>query len=268
MSDGRTKRSLNLSTAAARAGADADPGIAPPLVPAIDQTTVHSYRSLADLDRVFDREAAGPVYYAYAQDSVPPLPASLEEAIRVFADSPFTRETFGPEVVSHLANFAAKELETSQTAVTDFDRRRLFDQRSRSMATTDVQIDPVAFLRDIERAWQARDGEAAAAGYSDGAVLIYGNDQRRTGEELRRWSQQWFHYATDLHIQKTLRSFSGDCLGSEWQSVYTHPETGKRIHDRGAEFFWIRDDGKVYKHTMFEHTWTDGENAADPWPAL
>lgn len=64
---------------------------------------------------------------AYAQDSVPPLPASLEEAIRVFADSPFTRETFGPEVVSHLANFAAKELETSQMAVTDFDRRRLFD---------------------------------------------------------------------------------------------------------------------------------------------
>lgn len=140
MSDGRAKRSLNLATAAARAGADTDPGNAPPLVPAIDQTTVHSYRSLADLDRVFDREAAGHVYYAYAQDSVPPLPASLKEAIRVFADSPFTR--------------------------------------------------------------------------------------------------------------------------------VNHPETGRRIDERGAEFFCIRDDGKVHKHTMFEHTWTEGENAADPWPAL
>lgn len=134
------------------------------------------------------------------------------------------------------------------------------------MATTELQIDPVAYLRDIERAWQAHDGEAAAAGYAEDAVLIYGNDHRRSGEELKAWPAQWFAFATDLEIKKTLRCFSGDCLGSEWESAYTHPETGKRIRERGAEFFWIRPDGTIYWHTAFEHTWPEGESTDAPWP--
>jgi ketosteroid isomerase-like protein len=134
------------------------------------------------------------------------------------------------------------------------------------MTTTETGIDPAAFLRDIERAWQARDGEAAAAGYSDDAVLVYGNGQRRSGEELRAWPQQWFDFASDLQIKKTLRAFSGDCLAGEWESRYTHPQTGSTMLERGAEFFWIRD-GKVYLHHMFEHTWPEGEGDAT-WPAV
>lgn len=121
-----------------------------------------------------------------------------------------------------------------------------------------VQLDPVEWLAGVERAWQARDGRAAAAGYTDDAVLIWGNDQRRTGEALANWPKYWFDYAKDLQIKKTFRAMSGDCIATEWESVYTHPENGKTIRERGAEFFFVRPDGKVYLHHMFEHTWPEG----------
>jgi nuclear transport factor 2 (NTF2) superfamily protein len=133
---------------------------------------------------------------------------------------------------------------------------------------TTLAIDPVAYLRQIEAAWQARDGQAAAAGYADDAVLIFGNGQERAGDELRAWPQQWFDFARDLRIEKTFRAFTGDCLASEWRSEYTHPRNGKRMVERGAEFFWIRPDGKVYRHHMFEHTWPEGENRSDQWPVV
>lgn len=64
---------------------------------------------------------------AYAGPGNHALPRTLEEAIDAFATSSFTAETFGADVVAHLANFFRKELEATQLAVTDFDRRRLFD---------------------------------------------------------------------------------------------------------------------------------------------
>lgn len=122
---------------------------------------------------------------------------------------------------------------------------------------TITDIDPVAYLRGIERAWQARDGRAAAAGYTDDAVLVYGDGQRRSGQALREWPQQWFDFARDLEIRKTFRAYTGDCLAGEWESRYTHPRTGATIRERGAEFFFLRG-GKVYLHHMYEHTWAEG----------
>lgn len=56
---------LQPSTIAARAGAGADPGSAPPLVPALYQTTVHTYRRLADLEKVLAGDEPGQVYYRF-----------------------------------------------------------------------------------------------------------------------------------------------------------------------------------------------------------
>lgn len=132
---------------------------------------------------------------------------------------------------------------------------------------TDPEFDPAAYLRDaIEVHWQRRDGEMAAAGYTDDAVLVHGRGQTRTGEALRAWPQAWFDFARDLQITKTLRAFSGNCLAAEWESEFTHPETGERMRERGAEFFWLRG-GQVYLHHMFDHTWPDGE-APPSWPAV
>jgi glutamine synthetase len=64
---------------------------------------------------------------AYAGVDLRPLPANLDEAVSSFATSRFTTESFGADVVAHLANCARAELDASALAVTDFDRRRLFD---------------------------------------------------------------------------------------------------------------------------------------------
>lgn len=133
----------------------------------------------------------------------------------------------------------------------------------------DVELpDPIGYLADIEAAWQAHDGRAAASGYTDDAVIIFGNGQRRSGAEIKAWPQQWFDFAKDLRITKTFRAYSGNCLASEWASEYTHPETGKIMYERGAEFFFIRPDGKIYRHHAFEHTWAAGENVEEAWPAV
>jgi nuclear transport factor 2 (NTF2) superfamily protein len=129
-------------------------------------------------------------------------------------------------------------------------------------------FDPVGYLAEIERAWQARDGTAAVAGYSADAVVIFGTGQSRSGDDLRSWPARWFEYAADLRIRKTFRAFTGNCLASEWESEYTHPVSGKAVKERGAEFFFIRPDGKVYLHHMFEHTWFRDEEEAPRWPAI
>ena len=136
----------------------------------------------------------------------------------------------------------------------------------RGVPGADDSFDPVAFLREIEEAWRRRDGAAAAAAYSEDAVLVWGSNRTRTGAELRSWPGQWFEYAKDLQISKHFRAFTGDCLASEWESRYTHPDSGKVILERGAEFFFIRD-GEVYRHHMFEHTWVGGEEE-ERWPAI
>src|SRR6185312_3706035 len=64
---------------------------------------------------------------AYAQEGLPAVPASLDAAVEAFAGGELTRAAFGADVVAHVANFAAKELEASRLAVTDWDRRRLFE---------------------------------------------------------------------------------------------------------------------------------------------
>jgi glutamine synthetase len=64
---------------------------------------------------------------AYAQEA-PPLPRSLAEAIELFANSTIARESFGDEFVDHYARMRRWEVECHQRAVTDWERRRYFEQ--------------------------------------------------------------------------------------------------------------------------------------------
>ena len=118
--------------------------------------------------------------------------------------------------------------------------------------------DPVAFICEVEKIWQARDGAMAAAGYTEDAVVYYGQGQSHTGESLRNWPTRWFEYARDLSITKTYRGHHGNCIAGTWVSRYTHPETGKRILERGAELFYLRGE-KVYEHHMWQHSWSEHE---------
>jgi nuclear transport factor 2 (NTF2) superfamily protein len=131
-----------------------------------------------------------------------------------------------------------------------------------AMTSDELAVDPVAFVREVERVWQARDGAAAAAGYTDDAVVYYGRGQSHRGERLREWPARWFAYASDLKINKTYRGHAGDCIAGSWESRYTSPETGQIINERGAELFFLRGE-KVYEHHMWQHSWVEGETPDD-----
>jgi glutamine synthetase len=65
---------------------------------------------------------------AYAAQSLPSVPATLRDATKVFASSPFVREALGPEVAAHYSHFFELEQSAFDTAVTDWERKRYFEQ--------------------------------------------------------------------------------------------------------------------------------------------
>ena len=121
-----------------------------------------------------------------------------------------------------------------------------------------LAVDPVTFVRETEKIWQARDGEAAAAAYTEDAVVHYGQGQTHGGEALKRWPARWFAFAKDLEITKTYRGHHGNCIAGTWQSRYTNPETGKVMIESGAELFFLRGT-MVCEHHMWQHTWAKDE---------
>jgi glutamine synthetase len=65
---------------------------------------------------------------AYAADELPRVPWNIVEAIEAFDESKVAVEAFGEEVHFHLCNTARQEWATFNRAVTDWERRRNFDQ--------------------------------------------------------------------------------------------------------------------------------------------
>ncbi len=64
----------------------------------------------------------------YAAAHLPQVPGSLREATDLFAGSDFARGAFGDEVVDHYTHFFRTEEAAYQTAVTDWERKRYFEQ--------------------------------------------------------------------------------------------------------------------------------------------
>ena len=65
---------------------------------------------------------------AYASDELTRVPSSLAEATEAFASSKVAVDAFGADVHDHLLNTARQELAHFNRAVTDWERRRNFDQ--------------------------------------------------------------------------------------------------------------------------------------------
>lgn len=118
--------------------------------------------------------------------------------------------------------------------------------------------DPQKWVRDLEAIWQARDGVRAAQGFTDDAVQIWGSDQRQSGPELLSRPAKWFDYAKDLQITKQYVAHTDDCIVASWNSIYTNPETGRKVCERGIEYFLFRE-GKVREQHVWQHSWNDGE---------
>lgn len=65
---------------------------------------------------------------AYQARDIAAVPATLRDAVALFESSPFVREALGVEVVEHYAHFFRLEQEAYDAAVTDWERKRYFEQ--------------------------------------------------------------------------------------------------------------------------------------------
>lgn len=72
----------------------------------------------------------GPAYHgnAYADPTLPRLPASLEEAVSLLEQSAFAREALGSETVDYYVHTGRLEAEAFRREVTDWERARYFEQ--------------------------------------------------------------------------------------------------------------------------------------------
>ncbi len=64
----------------------------------------------------------------YSAADLPRVPGTLEEALANFTSSEMAARAFGPEVVAHYGRFVEAEVDAFHTAVTDWERRRYFEQ--------------------------------------------------------------------------------------------------------------------------------------------
>ena len=64
----------------------------------------------------------------YAAEQLPRVPPDLATATELFAASTFAKQAFGDDVVAHYAHFFRTEDAAFNNAVTDWERRRYFEQ--------------------------------------------------------------------------------------------------------------------------------------------
>lgn len=64
----------------------------------------------------------------YSADHLPLVPATLRDALDIFKSSLFVKESFGSDVQKHYQHFFQKEIDLYNNAVTDWERKRYFEQ--------------------------------------------------------------------------------------------------------------------------------------------
>ena len=84
----------------------------------------------AGLDGIRRRIEPPPMFQGdvYAAADLPQVPRTFAEAIAGLERSDFAREALGEEVVAHYLHFYKTELQAYERAVTDWERRRYFEQ--------------------------------------------------------------------------------------------------------------------------------------------
>ena len=82
------------------------------------------------LDGIVRKIEPPPVFEGdvYAAQALPCIPATLREATSMFQSSQFVREALGDEVVDHYSHFFTVEQDAYDAAVTDWERKRYFEQ--------------------------------------------------------------------------------------------------------------------------------------------
>lgn len=84
----------------------------------------------AGLDGIENRTEPPPLFEGdvYAARDLPQVPHSLNESIAAMENSSFARRVFGDEVIDHYLHFFRTEQRKFDSVVTDWERRRYFEQ--------------------------------------------------------------------------------------------------------------------------------------------
>jgi len=82
------------------------------------------------LDGIGRRTEPPPIFEGdmYAARALPAVPATLRDATACFESSEFVRQALGDEVAAHYSHFFHTEQDAYDTAVTDWERKRYFEQ--------------------------------------------------------------------------------------------------------------------------------------------
>jgi glutamine synthetase len=82
------------------------------------------------LDGIANKIEPSPLFEgdAYAAASLPSVPATMREATAIFGASQFVRDALGVEVAAHYSHFFEIEQAAFDAAVTDWERKRYFEQ--------------------------------------------------------------------------------------------------------------------------------------------
>jgi glutamine synthetase len=82
------------------------------------------------LDGIGQRTEPPPIFEGdmYAAKAIPAIPATLRDAIACFESSEFVRQALGADVAAHYSHFFHTEQNAYDAAVTDWERRRYFEQ--------------------------------------------------------------------------------------------------------------------------------------------
>jgi glutamine synthetase len=82
------------------------------------------------LDGIDQQREPPPIFEGdmYAARAIPAIPATLRDAAACFESSEFVRQALGAEVAEHYSHFFHTEQDAYDAAVTDWERRRYFEQ--------------------------------------------------------------------------------------------------------------------------------------------
>ena len=82
------------------------------------------------LDGIQNKIEPPPIFEGniYEAQTLPRVPYTLEHAVDLFAASDFTKRVFGADVVDHYTHFYRTEVSAFHKWVTDWERKRYFEQ--------------------------------------------------------------------------------------------------------------------------------------------
>lgn len=110
----------------------------------------------------------------------------------------------------------------------------------------------------FENLFNAHDVDGILACFPERFVVCFADfPEMNTRPELAAWLRARFRRQKNYRIKKTLRTVSGNVLGTTWEASWIDAVTGARMCGKGAEFCGLVDGKLADWHASF-NVWEKG----------